>query len=113
MRRERDFCKMWGGKVCGLGRRAGVARNFALVRAAMDRLGGVPELVGPEDFSEGGPDDKVVALSLAYLAGRLLEASREERAAHTIQKAWDRHRRCLPGGERLLADPCIFPMVGV
>lgn len=63
----------------------------------MERLGGVPSLITDEDFADGGPDEKVLALCLGYLAGGLLAASKEERAAYAIQRAWGNCKRRMPG----------------
>lgn len=71
--------------------------NFNLFRQAIEQLGGVPTLIFDEDCMEGGPDERVLALCLAYLAGCLLETSKEERAAHAIQNAWYRYKCRLPG----------------
>ena len=46
---------------------------------------------------EQGPDLKVLLGYLAYLCARLLDVSREERAAYTLQRIWKQRRTCLPG----------------
>lgn len=49
-----------GGAAAAARQRAGVARNFALVDAAMARLGGVPPLISAADCCEqGGPAEQV------------------------------------------------------
>ncbi|GBF95503.1 hypothetical protein Rsub_07853 [Raphidocelis subcapitata] len=68
--------------------RAGVAANFAAVHRAARSLGGVPEMLSPSDWAEHGPDERAVMLYSAFLCNRLLECSREDRAAHIIQRAW-------------------------
>lgn len=73
-------------------------RNFDLLGEATSRLGGIPPLLSPEDcWNERGPDPKAVILFLAYLCPRLLEVSKEERAAHTIQILWRRRQARKPG----------------
>jgi abnormal spindle-like microcephaly-associated protein len=66
----------------------GVHANFAAVHAAARALGGVPEMLSPSDFIAHGPDERAVILYAAFLCSRLLEVSKEERAAHVIQSAW-------------------------
>lgn len=75
--------------------REGVRRNFGLLHGAAARLGGVPPMLGPDDWEDGGPDARCVRLFLAHLAHRLLGLSREQRAAHVITRAlrarlWER-----------------------
>ena len=53
-------------------------------------LGGVPILIKPADMSNTIPDEKVTATFVGYLAARLLDLSREIKAARTIQLAWRR-----------------------
>lgn len=50
-------------------------------------MGRLPEMLCPEDFIEGGLDEKAVVLYVAHLACRMLEMSKEERAAATITQA--------------------------
>lgn len=66
-------------------------RNFDLLHSATRALGSVPEMLSWADFSHHGLDEKAVVLYVAFLSSRLLEVSQEERAVHTIQKAWHRH----------------------
>lgn len=83
--------------------RAGVARNFAAAHRAARSLGAVPEMLSAGDWAEHGPDERAVMLYTAFLCGRLLETSREDRAAHVIQTAW-RDARARRAGERARAS---------
>jgi abnormal spindle-like microcephaly-associated protein len=65
-----------------------VHRNFALLHAATSALGHVPEMLSSNDFLDQGPDERAVILYSSFLCARLLEVSKEERAAHVIQTAW-------------------------
>ncbi len=70
--------------------RDGVRRNFELLHSAVRRLGRVPaDMLSPDDFADG-LDEQSVALFVAHLCARLLEVSREERAAATITQAMRR-----------------------
>lgn len=66
----------------------GVAGNFRAVHRAAKALGGVPEMLSAKDFAEHGPDERAVILYVAFLCSRLLECSKDDRAAHIIQTAW-------------------------
>ncbi|KAL6784457.1 hypothetical protein ACKKBF_B01865 [Auxenochlorella protothecoides x Auxenochlorella symbiontica] len=70
--------------------RAGVQSNFDRVALAMEALGGSGALLSGEDVVEHGADDRSVLLALCGMCSRLLEASREERGAMTIQRLWRR-----------------------
>ena len=50
----------------------------------------MPVLIKPGDMSNTIPDEKVTATFIGYLAARLLDLSREIKAARTIQLAWRR-----------------------
>jgi abnormal spindle-like microcephaly-associated protein len=76
----------------GESHRKGVARNFGMVHRAAKSLGAVPEMLSSKDFADHGPDERAVILYVAFLCSRLLEVSKEERAAHTIQCAWQAHK---------------------
>jgi hypothetical protein len=78
----------------------GVAGNFRAVHRAAKALGGVPEMLSAKDFAEHGPDERAVILYVAFLCGRLLECSKDDRAAHIIQTAW-RQGKAKTAGERL------------
>ncbi len=43
-------------------RREGVRHNFSLVHAVAARLGRVPEVLSPDDFVDGGLEEKAVML---------------------------------------------------
>ncbi|WIA17340.1 hypothetical protein OEZ85_014203 [Tetradesmus obliquus] len=70
----------------------GIAGNFRVVHRAAKALGGVPEMLSSKDFAEHGPDERAVILYVAFLCGRLLECSKDDRAAHIIQRAWRQSR---------------------
>ena len=59
-------------------------------------------LAAEECAGDRGPDEKAVVAYTAFLCARLLEVSREERAAHTVQRAWRLWRATKPGGRNLL-----------
>ena len=81
----------------------GIAANFALVAAAAQKLGGIPPLMAEQaDFAEHGPEAKATALYLAHLCSRLLDLSREDRAAHVMQRRWRQHRHRKPGKHPLV-----------
>lgn len=48
-------------------------------------------------LGEQGPDPKVLISYLAFLCARLLDVSKEERAAFRLQQIWKRRRTLLPG----------------
>ncbi|BDA47246.1 probable abnormal spindle-like microcephaly-associated protein homolog [Coccomyxa sp. Obi] len=82
-------------------RRAATHRNFELLAAATARLGCVPPMLTAEDCcAPGGPHEHAVIGYVAFLCGRLLEVSSEERAAHTIQRHWRMSRTRSAGGAR-------------
>lgn len=64
-------------------------RNFQLLHAATAQLGRVPDMLSGEDYA-GGMDDQAVVLYVAHLCSRLLEISKEERAAAIITQAMRR-----------------------
>lgn len=64
--------------------------NFKLLFSKVTELGGVPILISPGDMSNTIPDEKVTATFIGYLAARLLDLSREIKAARTIQLAYRR-----------------------
>ena len=74
----------------------GCQRNFQLVHAALASLGGVPAMVSATDIAYQGADEKTVALFLAFLCQRLLEVSKEERAAMVMQRLWRRRAAATP-----------------
>jgi hypothetical protein len=69
--------------------REGVQRNFDLVHEAAARLGRVPEMLSASDFA-GGLDEQSVILYVAHLCSRLLEISKQDRAAAVITGAMRR-----------------------
>jgi len=62
--------------------------NFKLLLQRVSLLGGVPVLITPGDMSNTIPDEKVTATFIGYLSVRLLDLSREIKAARVIQLAW-------------------------
>jgi len=62
--------------------------NFRLLINKVTELGGVPILIKAGDMSNTIPDEKVTATFVGYLAARLLDLSREIKAARIIQLAW-------------------------
>lgn len=80
---------------------AGMACNGLidrLVHRAAKALGGVPEMLSSKDFAEHGPDERAVILYVAFLCSRLLECSKDDRAAHIIQRAWRLSKAKTAGG---------------
>jgi len=65
--------------------------NFRLLLQRVSMLGGVPVLITPGDMSNTIPDEKVTATFIGYLAVRLLDLSREIKAARVIQLAWRKY----------------------
>ena len=95
--RPGGWCAVFDASGCvdegdGETHRKGVAKNFAMVHRAAKSLGAVPEMLSSKDFADHGPDERAVILYVAFLCSRLLEVSKEERAAHTIQCAWQAHK---------------------
>ncbi|XP_062987736.1 abnormal spindle-like microcephaly-associated protein homolog [Elgaria multicarinata webbii] len=67
-------------------------RNFQLINAAVSDLGGVPAMIHHSDMSNTIPDEKVVIIYVSFLCSRLLDLSKEIRAARLIQSAWRNYR---------------------
>ncbi|KAL4423889.1 hypothetical protein ABPG75_001190 [Micractinium tetrahymenae] len=74
--------------------------NFAIVQRVVELLGGIPAMVSAEDFAEHGHDEKGCILFTAFLCHRLLEISKEERAAMVIQRHWRNRHQNKPGTAR-------------
>ena len=51
-------------------------------------LGSVPILIRPNDMINTIPDERVTGTFLAYFCARLLDLSKEIKAARVIQLAW-------------------------
>ncbi|XRB12231.1 abnormal spindle-like microcephaly-associated protein-like protein [Pseudoscourfieldia marina] len=70
----------------------GVARNFALLRTAFETMGGVPShALTSDDAFDGtqlGADEKAAAVLVSMLCARLLEVSKEHRAACCMQRVF-------------------------
>ncbi|CAI5776569.1 spindle-like microcephaly-associated [Podarcis lilfordi] len=67
-------------------------RNFQLINAAISDLGGVPAMIHHSDMSNTIPDEKVVIAYVSFLCSRLVNLSKEIRAARLIQSVWREHR---------------------
>ena len=70
----------------------GVARNFALLRTAFETMGGVPShALTSDDAFDGtqlGADENAAAVLVSTLCTRLLEVSKEHRAACCMQRVF-------------------------
>ncbi len=64
-------------------------RNFRLLHSAALRLGRIPEMLCADDFA-GGLDEQSVVLYVAHLCARLMQVSKEDRAAAIITQAMRR-----------------------
>lgn len=49
-------------------------------------------LVNDDEMLEHGPDEHAAVVYLAFMCHRLMEVSKEERAAHRLQRLWRRVR---------------------
>uniref|UniRef100_A0A8D2JDB5 Calponin-homology (CH) domain-containing protein n=1 Tax=Varanus komodoensis TaxID=61221 RepID=A0A8D2JDB5_VARKO len=67
-------------------------KNFQLINAAVSDLGGVPAMIHHSDMSNTIPDEKVVITYVSFLCSRLLDLSKEIRAARLIQSTWRNYR---------------------
>jgi hypothetical protein len=56
-------------------------------------------MLSSKDFAEHGPDERAVILYVAFLCSRLLECSKDDRAAHIIQTAWRQAKAKTAGKE--------------
>lgn len=70
----------------------GIAGNYKTVHRAAKALGAVPEMLSSRDHAEHGPDERAVILYVAFLCSRLLDCSKDDRAAHIIQRAWRQYK---------------------
>lgn len=77
---------------------AGVKSNLQLAQAAAQALGDVPPIMSAPGFLDHGPDEKAVIIFLAFLCARVLEVSKEDRAAQVIQH-FIRHKRTQQPGQ--------------
>ena len=83
---------------------AGVTSNLHLAQAAAQALGDIPPILAAPNFLERGPDESAVIIFVSFLCARVLEVSKEDRAAHVIQH-WYRQRRAQrPGVHRHTSD---------
>jgi hypothetical protein len=62
-------------------------------------------MLSAKDFAEHGPDERAVILYVAFLCTRLLECSKDDRAAHIIQTAW-RQAKSKSAGAQTVAKTC-------
>ena len=67
----------------------GVRRNFSILAEKSAQLGGVPHLLPSVDSH---PDERCVISFLSFLCSRLLDLSKEQRAACRIQAVWREKR---------------------
>ena len=65
--------------------------------SAAAALGNVPELLSAVQLATQGPDERATLLYAAFLCRALLEASADDRAATTLQRAWRARRARQPG----------------
>ena len=86
---------------------AGVTSNLHLAQAAAQALGDIPPILSAPNFLEHGPDEKAVIIFVSFLCARVLEVSKEDRAAHVIQH-WYRQRKAQRPGLHLLTRLCLF-----
>ena len=75
---------------------SGIERNLHLAQDAATALGDIPLFLSPA-LLEHGADERAVVLFVSYLCGRLLDVSREHRAAHTIQSLFRKRKAQQPG----------------
>lgn len=61
-------------------------------------------MLSAKDFAEHGPDERAVILYVAFLCSRLLECSKDDRAAHIIQTAWRQAKAKTAGKTQGLFD---------
>ena len=82
---------------------------------ALRRVGSVPEMLSCEDFLDGGFEEKAVVLYVAQLCSRLLQLSKEDRAACIITQAFRRLAWLRKYGEWLAAwlVPCLLGVRGL
>ena len=76
---------------------AGVRCNLRLVQAAAQALGDIPSILSAPNFLEQGPDERAVIIVVAFLCARVLEVSKEERAAQVIQQCYRERKAQQPG----------------
>lgn len=76
--------------------KAGIKANLDLAQAAAAALGDIPLFLSPA-FLEHGPDERAVVLFVSYLCCRLLEVSKEDRAAQTMQSQFRKRKARQPG----------------
>ena len=75
----------------------GVTSNLHLAQAAAQALGDIPPILSAPNFLERGPDEKAVIIFVSFLCARVLEVSKEERAAQVIQHCYRRKKAWQPG----------------
>jgi hypothetical protein len=79
---------------------AGVKANLQLAQAAAQALGDVPPILSAPGFLEHGPDEKAIVVFLSFLCARVLEVSKEDRAAQVIQHFFRQRKSHQPGQEK-------------
>ena len=70
-----------------------------LVHEVAAALGDVPQLLSAARLATQGPDERATLLYAAFLCRALLEASADDRAAATLQRAWRARRVRQPGDQ--------------
>ena len=85
---------------------SGIERNLHLAQDAATALGDIPLFLSPA-LLEHGADERAVVLFVSYMCGRLLDVSREDRAAHTIQSLF-RKRKARQPGMNCCADTAVM-----
>ena len=81
---------------------AGINKNLRLAHTASQTLGDIPPVLAAPGFLEHGPDERAVIIFVAFLCARVLEVSKEDRAAQVIQHFY-RHKKSWQPGDA----PCI------
>ena len=75
----------------------GVKSNLQLAQKAAEALGDIPPILSAPGFLEHGPDEKAVIVFVAFLCARVLEVSKEDRAAQVIQHFFRQRKTQQPG----------------
>ena len=86
---------------------AGVTSNLHQAQAAAQALGDIPPILSAPNFLEHGPDEKAVIIFVSFLCARVLEVSKEDRAAQVIQQ-WYRQRRAWRPGLHSPISLCVL-----
>lgn len=79
---------------------AGINANLRLACDAAQALGDVPPVLAAPGLLQHGPDERSIIIFVAFLCARVLEVSKEDRAAQRLQHCF-RHRRSWQPGEKV------------